>query len=152
MLDSAWYRKWELQFEAEVVRLSAELQRMKSILAATRAAREQTEQEEGLFRPSKRRKRHQHITAAAIRYLKNSAIRPEMGIIKSVRAVLLGAARRPVLPTEVRDELVESGFQNSRNFLPEIHAALRRLAKRKEVRAVKAGTRTAYRWKGTRMH
>jgi hypothetical protein len=77
-------------------------------------------------------------------------IQPEMGIIKAVRAVLHGAHRKRLQPPDVRDILLESGFQNSKNFLPEIHAALRRLASRGELTAIKFGKRTAYRSRGMR--
>lgn len=75
---------------------------------------------------------------------------PRVGIIKNVQAIVHRAHPRPLLPTDVRDVLVDSGFGDSPNLLPEVHAALRRLATRGEVVVVPVGRRKAYRSKGTR--
>lgn len=141
----AWTRRRIQEADSEIVHLTAELDRMKRVRAALVSYVEYKEKE-GRTPDEFRR------TSAALFSLTDSNVSPDMGIIKAVRAVVHGAGKRRVLPTEIRDTLVESGFPKSGNLLSEIHAALRRLAERKEIAPVRVGKKTAYRSRGARMY
>lgn len=82
--------------------------------------------------------RRREVTGTAFMFgFDTSLIKPRMGIIRGVRAVVHGVNKR-VRPPDVRDILVECGFPDSKNLLPEIHAALRRLVKQGEVKVSKS--------------
>jgi hypothetical protein len=68
-----------------------------------------------------------------------------MSLIEKVHTIV--DAKQRVFPTDVRDRLVASGVVETGNLLPEIHAALRRLADRGEIKRKKVGNRTEYRSK-----
>jgi len=72
-------------------------------------------------------------------------INSEMGIVKAVRTFVYSRRGQIVLPTGIRDGMVEAGFKDTVNLLPEIHAALRRLKKRGEIVKGMYGKKKGYR-------
>jgi len=72
-------------------------------------------------------------------------ITSDMGIVKAVRSFVYSHRGQIVLPTTIRDGMVEVGFKKTVNLLPEIHAALRRLKERGEIKDGMFGKRKGYR-------
>ncbi len=140
MVDLAEYRKMKHKVEADLAQLAQERQKLDE-------RREEIDHEIGSLEKLGANLdaclQQEEGDAPARQH--RARIKANMGITDAVRAVVHAAGRKRVLPTEVRDTLVESGFGNSRNLLPEIHAALRRLAASEEFAAVKVGKKTAYR-------
>jgi hypothetical protein len=60
-------------------------------------------------------------------------IQAAMGVTPAVRAVIYSANGSHVKPTRIRQLLTQSGFRDSSSLLPQIHASLRRLKKRREI-------------------
>ena len=152
MLNSAKYRKMINGDLAELLKHQKRVEAQKK--EAQAKARELEKQADVIQRQIDRLKemaaavdtplngvapRRRTVTGTAAMFgFKKSQITPRMGIIRGVRAVVHGVNKQGVRPPDVRDILVECGFQNSKNLLSEIHAALRMLVERREVTIVKS--------------
>ena len=69
-----------------------------------------------------------------------------ISLVQAVRAIVYTESPGSVLPTEVRDGLIQSGVRRpSANLLSEVHSALRRLWKKGEIEKIRRHRKAAYR-------